>query len=152
MKKILLAAAAAIVSLSASAISPFVEFQPIQVGDDQVFFNVSAGIQQKINHGIAVGAGIGVTEKWNFNVDPLIPIFVRGEYSTPMGKFLPYVSFDLGYEINTGNTNNGAVLVNPMIGLKFGHWYGGLGYLGHCWTAKKAGTTNTFNIKIGYTF
>lgn len=152
MKKFLLTIALGIAAFTASALNPFVEFQPIQVGDNFTAFNVQAGVTTKVHPDIAVGAGLGLTERWNFDVAPLIPIFVRGEYSTSFKGFKPFVSFDLGYEINTESTKYGAVLVNPMVGLKFSKWYGGIGYLGHCWTSKGSGSTNTFNIKIGYNF
>ncbi|MDE5774092.1 MAG: hypothetical protein K2H86_06520 [Muribaculaceae bacterium] len=159
MKKLILSCICAIAAVFyASAINPFVEFQPIQVGDGWTAFNVQAGVTAKVHPSIAVGGGIGITEKWNFNEAPLIPIFARGEYSTSFRGFKPFVSFDLGYEVNTnkGESNaihkSGAVLVNPMIGLKFNSWYAGIGYLGHCWTAKGDSSTSTFNVKIGYNF
>lgn len=137
---------------SAKAISPFVEFQPVIAGDHYTAFNIQGGFTGKIHPNIALGLGVGVTEEWNFSEGPLIPIFGRFELSGPLGKLNPFLSFDVGYEINTENTHYGAVLVNPMIGLKFGNWYGGIGYLGHCWTPKHAGSTSCFNMKIGYQF
>lgn len=153
MKKLLAILVLAIAgAFSASAASPFLEFQPIQAGDGMTAFNVQAGVTTPVHRNIAVGAGIGITEKWNFNQGPLIPIFVRAEFSGTINGFTPFFSFDLGYEINTENTHWGAILVNPMAGLKFGRWYGGIGYLAHCWTPDNAGSTSCFNMKIGYTF
>ena len=154
MKKLFLTLAAALgTMLSASAINPFFEFQPIQVGGDNfTAFNVQAGVTGKVHPNVRLGAGIGITERWNFNTSPLIPIFVRGQLEGHLGGVSPFFSFDVGYEINTENTDWGAVLVNPMIGLQFGKWYGGIGYLGHCWTPDYAGSTNCFNMKIGYNF
>lgn len=154
IKKLFVAAALMLGAgaFSASAVSPFVEFQPIQVGDSWTAFNVQAGVTVPVHSMVNVGVGAGITEKWNFNHAPLIPIFARGELNFPVSKFKPFVSMDLGYEINTDDTHYGAVLVNPMVGLKFSNWYVGLGYLGHCWTPKHAGSTNTFNMKVGYTF
>ncbi|MDE6296077.1 MAG: hypothetical protein K2M03_08445 [Muribaculaceae bacterium] len=153
MKKLILSCIVAIAAVfSASAINPFVEFQPLQVGEGWTAFNVQGGVTAKVHPKIAVGGGIGITEKWNFNHAPLIPIFARGEYSTSFKGFKPFVSFDLGYEINTDSPKHGAVLVNPMVGLKFSRWYAGIGYLGHCWTADGASSTSTFNLKIGYNF
>lgn len=123
MKKYLLACVCAVAGFfSASAINPFVEFQPIQVGDGWTAFNVQGGVMANVHRDISVGGGIGITERWNFNHSPLIPIFARGEYSTSLKGFKPFVSFDLGYEINTDSPKHGAVLVNPMVGLKFNRW------------------------------
>lgn len=152
MKKLLLIAVMAIAALGAKAINPFLEFQPIIVGDDYTAFNLQAGITGKVHPNISLGAGMGVTQQWNFNQAPLIPIFVRGAVDFSVKGIRPFLSFDVGYEVNTENAKYGAVLVNPMVGLKFGKWYGGIGYLGHCWTAKHAGSTNCFNLKIGYNF
>lgn len=152
MKKLLLSLVLAVSAFTASAISPFLEFQPVQAGDDFVAFNFQGGITGKVHPNIRLGLGIGITEKWNFDHGPLIPIFGRFQLEGPLGSLRPFFSFDVGYEINTDNTDCGAVLVNPMVGLQFGRWYGGIGYLGHCWTPKHAGTTSCFNMKIGYNF
>lgn len=152
MKKILLSCALGVAALSASAINPFLEFQPVQAGKHYTAFNIQGGIKTKVHPNIDIGVGVGLTEKWNFDVAPLIPIFARGEVSGSIAGLHPFVSFDVGYELNTENTDYGAVLVNPMVGLKFGRWYGGIGYLGHCWTQGGSGTTSCFNMKIGYNF
>lgn len=153
MKKQLLALSiAAAAAFSASAVNPFFEFQPVQAGDNFTAFNFQGGVKTNVHRNIAVGVGVGLTEKWNFDQGPLIPIFARGEVSGKLGSFSPFVSFDVGYELNTANTDHGAVLVNPMVGLKFGKWYGGIGYLGHCWTQGGHGSTSCFNMKIGYNF
>ena len=109
--------------------NPFLEFQPVIAGDDHVSFNFQGGITGKVHPNIALGAGFGITEKWNFEHAPLIPIFGRAQFETRLGSLNPFLSLDVGYEINTDDTHWGAVLVNPMIGLKFGRWYGGIGYL-----------------------
>lgn len=152
MKKLLATALLSVAALSAAAINPFLEFQPVQAGDDFVAFNVQGGITGKVHPNIALGAGFGITEKWNFDHAPLIPIFARAQFETKISRLNPFFSLDIGYEINTDNTSCGAVLVNPMIGLKFGKWYGGIGYLAHCWTPSGAGSTSCFNMKIGYNF
>lgn len=152
MKKFLLTLMLGVATLSASAINPFLEFQPVQAGNHYTAFNFQGGIKGKVHPNIALGVGVGITEKWNFDVAPLIPIFGRAEISGSLGGFKPFFSFDVGYELNTENTDFGAVLVNPMVGLNFGRWYGGIGYLGHCWTQGHSGTTSCFNMKIGYNF
>lgn len=152
MKKLLLTAALAAGALSASAINPFLEFQPVIAGDDHVSFNLQGGITGKVHPHFRLGAGFGITEKWNFDTAPLIPIFARAQFETSIGKLKPFISLDIGYEINTDDTHWGAVLVNPMIGLQFGRWYGGIGYLAHCWTPSGADATSCFNMKIGYNF
>lgn len=152
MKKLLLSLALGAAAFSASAINPFLEFQPVQAGDHFTAFNFQGGIKGNVHPNIALGVGVGITEKWNFDVAPLIPIFGRAEFSGRLGALNPFFSFDVGYELNTENTDHGAVLVNPMVGLKFGRWYGGIGYLGHCWTQGHSGTTSCFNMKIGYNF
>lgn len=152
MKKLLLLIAVALTSLSAAAASPFLEFQPVIAGDNNCAFNVQGGLTTPVHRNINLGVGVGITERWSFDEGPLIPIFARAEFSGKIRSLKPFFSFDVGYEINTENTHCGAVLVNPMIGLKFGRWYGGIGYLAHCWTPKHSGTSSNFNMKIGYTF
>ena len=152
MKKFLLSMILAVVAVTASAVNPFFEFQPVQAGENYTSFNFQGGIKGKVHPNIALGVGVGITEQWNFKQGPLIPIFGRAEFSGSFKGFKPFFSFDVGYELNTANTEYGAVLVNPMVGLNFGRWYGGIGYLGHCWTQKGSGSTNCFNMKIGYNF
>lgn len=152
MKKFFLSLLFAASALAAAAVNPFFEFQPVQAGDDYTAFNFQGGIKTKVHPNIAIGAGVGITEQWNFKDGPLIPIFGRVEFSGGLGGLKPFFSFDVGYEINTEHTEYGAVLVNPMVGLNFGRWYGGIGYLGHCWTQKGSGSTSCFNMKIGYNF
>ena len=152
MKKLLVSLVLGAGALSASAANPFLEFQPVIAGDDHVSFNFQGGITGKVHPNIALGAGFCITEKWNFEHAPLIPIFGRAQFETRLGSLNPFLSLDVGYEINTDDTHWGAVLVNPMIGLKFGRWYGGIGYLAHCWTPSGADATSCFNMKIGYNF
>lgn len=152
MKKFLLTIAASIAAASAFAISPFLEFSPIIAGGNTTRFNVQGGISESMLPNLNLGAGIGITQQWNFENGPLIPIFVRGDFHGNVGGFSPFFSLDLGYAINTENTSWGAVVVNPMVGLNFGRWYGGIGYEALCWTQKHAGSSNCFNMKIGYKF
>lgn len=153
MKKLLLSLIIALTGVfSAKAVQPFIEFQPIQAGDGWTAFNFQGGFTGKVHPLISLGLGVGITERWSFDEGPLIPIFGRFEISGPLGRLKPFFSFDVGYEINTEDTHWGAVLVNPMAGLKFGSWYVGVGYLGHCWTPRHSSSTSTFNMKVGYEF
>lgn len=63
-------------ALSASAVSPFLEFQPVIAGDHYTAFNIQGGITGKVHPNIALGLGLGITEEWNFKHGPLIPISV----------------------------------------------------------------------------
>ena len=45
MKKLLLIVALALASLTSQAVNPFLEFQPVQAGDDYVSFNVQGGFK-----------------------------------------------------------------------------------------------------------
>lgn len=152
MKKLLLTLAVLMASLSSFAVSPFLEFAPIIVGGDECRFNVQAGITESVHPNFNIGAGVGITEQWNFNNGPLIPIFIRGDVHGRLGSLNPFFSLDVGYAINTENTKWGAVVVNPMVGLNFGSWYGGIGYEALCWTPKYSGSTSCFNMKLGYRF
>lgn len=153
MKKYLILFVIAIAGvLSASAISPFAELQPIQAGKHWTAFNVQAGVTVPVHPVVNVGLGAGITEKWDFDVNPLIPIFARCEVSTPISSFKFFCSIDAGYEINTANTSCGALLLNPMVGLKFGKYYAGVGSLIHDWTPKHSGSTAAFNMKVGMSF
>lgn len=153
MKKLFLTLVGLIASVSAAfALNPFLEFQPVVAGGNTCHFNIQGGIHEMMSKNVGLGAGIGITEEWTFSQGPLIPIFVRGDFSGQVGSFKPFVSLDLGYAVNTAATSCGAVVVNPMVGLNFGKWYGGIGYEALCWTPKYAGTTSMFNLKVGYNF
>lgn len=152
MKKLLLTLIVACSAFAANALTPFAEFAPIIAGDNNPAFNLQAGISHKVHPILSVGAGVGITQSWNFSYGPMIPIFVRGQLEKSVGGLTPYFSFDVGYEINTANTDHGAVLVNPMVGLRFGKFYGGIGYLGHCYTGKYSGTGSNFALRLGMNF
>lgn len=152
MKKLFVSLAVLLSSISCFAINPFLEFAPVIAGGNTCRFNVQGGIYEKMHPNFGLGAGIGITEQWSFDNGPLIPIFVRGDVSGKVGGLNPFFSLDIGYAINTENTSCGAVVVNPMIGLNFGRWYGGIGYEALCWTPKHADSTSCFNMKIGYRF
>jgi len=152
MKKLFLGLVGILVSASAFALNPFLEFQPVIAGGGNCRFNIQGGIYEDMHPNVGLGAGIGITEPWNFESGPLIPIFVRGNFHGTISGLKPFFSLDVGYGINTENTDCGAVVVNPMIGLNFGKWYAGIGYEAFCWTQKHAGSTNCFNMKIGYNF
>ncbi len=128
------------------------EFQPVVAGDGFCMFNVQAGIREEMVPNLGLSAGVGITQEWNFESSPLIPIFVRGDYNFKAGSVKPFVSLDLGYAINTNDTDHGAVVVNPMVGLNFGKVYAGIGYQAYCWTEKHADASSMFNLKIGYRF
>lgn len=152
MKKLLLFAVGLLSTAGAFAMNPFFEFQPVIAGGSTCRFNVQGGITEAFHPNFNLAAGVGITEQWNFSNGPLIPIFVRGDVHGSFSGLKPFFSLDLGYAINTEYTDCGAVVVNPMIGLNFGKWYGGIGYQALCWTPKYAGTSNCFNMKIGYNF
>lgn len=152
MKKLLLTLVGICATISAFAISPFVEVQPVIAGDGLCMFNAQAGIREEMVPNLGLSAGVGITQEWNFESSPLIPIFVRGDYNFNAGSVKPFVSLDLGYAINTNDTDHGAVVVNPMIGLNFGKVYAGIGYQAYCWTEKHADASSMFNLKLGYRF
>lgn len=153
MKKYLCALAVLLVSLfSASAISPFAEFQPIQAGKGWTAFNIQAGVTTPVHRVVNVGAGVGITERWNFSHAPLIPLFARCEVFMPLARYKFFFSFDAGYEVNTDDTSCGAVMLSPMLGLKSGRYYAGVGTLVHCWTPKHSDSTATFCMKVGMNF
>lgn len=139
-------------SLVANAIDPFVEFAPIIVGDNAASFNIQGGITQKVHSNIRIGAGAGFTQDWNFEYGPMIPVFVRAQAEKSFGGITPYLSFDLGYEINTDSSEYGAILVNPMLGVEIGRFYGGVGYLGHCYTEGDGITGSNFVFRLGVKF
>lgn len=152
MKKLLLSLTLLVATLSSFAASPFIEFAPVVAGGGECRFNVQAGVMEGVHPNFGIGAGVGITEQWSFDYGPLIPIFVRGDVHGSLGSLKPFFSLDIGYAINTEDTHWGAVVVNPMVGLNFGRWYGGIGYEALCWTPKHADSTSCFNMKIGYRF
>lgn len=152
MRKIIVSIILAMGSLIANAISPFVEFAPIIAGGSDTSFNIQGGVSFKVHPNINIGAGAGFTQSWNFEYGPMIPIFVRTQAEHSFGNIAPYLSFDLGYEINTEETEYGAILVNPMLGVRIGRFYGGIGYLGHCYTASYMGTESNFVFRLGMKF
>ncbi|MDE5813616.1 MAG: hypothetical protein K2H72_04955, partial [Muribaculaceae bacterium] len=74
MKKLLLSLVGIFAAVSSAfAITPFVEFQPVIAGGNTCRFNVQGGIHEMMTKNIGLGAGIGITEQWNFDNGPLIP-------------------------------------------------------------------------------
>lgn len=129
--------------------STFVEIQPI-VGDCDAL-NVNFGVMYKANKNLSFGGGIGLMEPYKFNVAPTIPIFVRAQAETALEGVTPFVSFDAGFGANTGNFDASTIMINPMVGVKFGSVYAGIGYHGAIPT-KGSGIANSVNFRLGYQF
>ena len=55
MKKFLLSMILAVVAVTASAVNPFFEFQPVQAGENYTSFNFQGGIKGNVHPNIALG-------------------------------------------------------------------------------------------------
>lgn len=129
--------------------STFVEIQPI-VGDCDAL-NVNFGVMYNANKNLSFGGGIGLLEPYKFNVAPTIPVFVRAQAETALEGVTPFISFDAGFGACTEDFDASAVIINPMIGAKFGNVYAGIGYHGAIPT-KGSGIASSINFRLGYQF
>lgn len=129
--------------------STFVEIQPI-VGDYDAL-NVNFGVMYKANKNLSFGGGIGLMEPYKFNVAPTIPIFVRAQAETALEGVTPFVSFDAGFGACTEDFDASPIIINPMVGVKFGDVYAGIGYHGAIPT-KGDGIASSVNFRLGYQF
>ena len=127
----------------------FVEIAPIVINGECL--NIQFGAMHKANDILSFGGGIGITEPFKFNVAPNIPIFVRAQAEAKMEGVTPYFSFDAGYGLNTDMIEYGSIIINPMVGVKFGNAYVGVGYYGSALT-KGGGMGSSMNIRLGYQF
>ena len=86
MKKLLLSLALGLAAISASAVTPFLEFQPIQAGDDFTAFNFQGGFTGKVHPNIALGLGVGLTEKMELRFQSVDSLLRPGRYIRENGQ------------------------------------------------------------------
>jgi len=103
---------------------------------------------RQVHEYLNLGAGTGFLETFKFDAGPAIPLFVRAHAEKTNADFSPFLTFDMGYYLNTENTRNGGFMFNPTLGVRFGDILFGVGYLG----VVHNGVSSNLNIRLGYAF
>lgn len=131
-----------------------VEFNPVfstAKGSDATF-NINLTATRKVDDYLGVGLGIGVNESFKFNSSPSIPIFARFHAEDFSRKMSPFMTMDIGYGINTSNIDNGCLIINPTVGLRYGAFSLGLGYYGSKSFISGSKMMSAINLRLGYNF
>ncbi len=127
-----------------------VDFGPVinlqKGGGTSLGVNVAA--TRQVHEYLNLGAGTGFVESFNFDAGPVIPFFARLHAEKTNASFSPFLTFDMGYYLNTENTNYGGFMFNPTLGVRFGDILCGVGYLG----VVHNGVGSHLNIRLGYAF
>ena len=124
----------------------------IDVKGNTPSFSVGLGAYQKVHPNVMLGFGAEIVESWNFKGSPSFPVFV-GLHAEKFGeKFSPMIDFTAGYSFSTFKFDNSGFFMNPLIGVRFGHYGLGVGYLGSTANAKNAQWSSAINIRLAYYF
>lgn len=114
---------------------------------------VKGGYLFGVDSNIKLGMGLGLEECVEFKTAPAIPLFLRSEFLiSDSGGTLPFIDFDLGYNLNTENLDYGTLFINPMIGLRFNKVSIGVGYYGSTAFTDNSSWNNSISIRLGYNF
>lgn len=161
MKKIILSlvllfcANVAVLAQQKSSNSTFLEFQSdfnLQKGVDPDI-SLKYGFLKNVENNIKLGAGVGIRENTSFDFAPSMPIFGRAEFMLSNNETVnPYIDFDLGYIVNFEEFSQGAVFINPMLGLSVKKVNLGVGYFGGTSFAKGAQWGSAIAVRLGYNF
>lgn len=132
----------------------FIELQPIFSTADGAShsLNLQVGALKHINDNFLIGGSVGVAESFDFDVSPNIPILLRAQAEHDFNGISPFISFDLGYSINTENIEYGSIVANPTVGIRYSNVYIGVGYYAAIPTKSGLKTGNNINLKVGYMF
>lgn len=126
----------------------FVELEPaVNVQGGSFFGKINLGGAFHVADNFYWGLGAGVSTNTSFETFS-IPIFTRLVYNNRTKTVSPYISLDMGYELNTDDFSYGTVLFSPTFGVKFGNVYTGLSYIGNIATSG-GGMSHGIGIKLG---
>lgn len=157
MIKTFIAAVLMTVSVCADAqekSSGFLEFQTgIPVPNGNPSLEIRGGFLKRVDSNVKLGAGLGVIENSSFNATPQIPVFGRAEFLfTNTGNVRPYISFDLGSNINVEHIDYSLLFINPMIGAYFNRFNMGVGYVGANSFCEGSAWMSMIGVRLGYVF
>lgn len=109
---------------------------------------------RSVNEIMSLGFGLGIAESAKFQGNPTMPVFIRAhvEQSSAERKLSPFVNLDLGYSMNFDNFDYGAVIINPTVGVRYGHVSLGVGYMGSIGTWSGAKMSSGINLRLAYHF
>lgn len=133
----------------------FLEFQTdIYPGGGNPAIGFKYGLFKEIDKNIRIGGGVGIMEETSFKYAPFIPLFGRAEFDlAKSGNLVPYMDFDLGYNLNCAHIKSGSIFVNPFVGLRFNNkFHLGLGYIGTATFGDQGAWANGVSLRFGATF
>ncbi|MDE7386431.1 MAG: hypothetical protein K2N28_04780 [Muribaculaceae bacterium] len=124
----------------------------INVKGNTPSFSIGLGAYQKVHPNVMAGFGAQITESWKFKGNPSIPVFV-GLHAEKFGeKMSPMLDFTTGFSFNTSEIDYSSYYLNPMIGVRFGKYGLGVGYLGSIAIGEGARWESYINIRLAYYF
>lgn len=124
----------------------------IDVKGNTPSFSIGLGAYQKVHPNVMVGFGAEIVESWKFKTNPAFPIFVGLHAEKFDENFSPMIDFTTGYSFDTGTFDNSSFFINPMVGVRFGHYGLGVGYLGTIANAEHSKWGSAINIRLAYYF
>lgn len=133
---------------------PFIELQPgVSLGkNSQGIVRVHGGATWKVNDGVSLGFGAGVSSSFKFDATPGVPVFFRTKIDLSQSEMKPFAMLDMGYHFNFDNFDMGTVLISPTVGVKYGSYYLGVNYEASIPTTSGLSTGNALFAKLGYAF
>ena len=115
-------------------------------------FNLNFSVTRRVSEYLSIGAGLGVVESFDFSTNPTIPIFARFNVENFQKKLSPFLTFDVGYGLNTDNFDYGGLIINPTVGVRFGHFSLGVGYYGVKSFYEGSKFSSSINVRLAYNF
>ena len=110
------------------------------------------GATWKVNDGVSLGFGAGVSSSFKFDSAPGAPVFLRTKIDLSQGEMKPFAMLDMGYNFNFESFDMGSVLISPTVGVKYGSYYLGVSYEAGIPTKSGLSTANALFAKLGYAF
>ncbi|MDE7472758.1 MAG: hypothetical protein K2M68_04140 [Muribaculaceae bacterium] len=124
----------------------------INVKGNTPSFSIGLGAYQKVHPNVMAGFGAQITESWKFKGNPSFPIFVGLHAEKFEEKMSPVLDFTTGICLNTSEIDYSSYYMNPMVGVRFGRYGIGVGYLGSIAMAEGAQWESYINIRLAYYF
>lgn len=130
-----------------------VEFDPatfsVDKGAKGCSFSMRITATHQIMDYLSGGFGVSLDQNWNFQTAPSLNIFGRLHAEDFRRKFSPFVELDMGYDQSFQDVDVRSFMFNPTVGVRYGHFGFGVGYLGH---AANGGVGSAINIRLAYYF
>ena len=131
-----------------------ITFDPIQTSFSKTgnTFGATIGAYRSVHENVQLGFGGGIVEDWKFSGAPQMPLFFGLHSEFPVDKFTPTFDLDFGYNLNFQDFDRGSIFLNPIVGVRFGNFGFGVGYMGGKVLLDGYKWASSMNVRFSYYF